>query len=199
MVMDLHGSITGDDGRSGSISGPADRAVLSAVRRFSDAVLIGAQTMRTEIYSPLRMSADRQALRRDRGLAAAPRLVIVSASLELPWDAPVFHESTQPPLIVAPHSSPADRRAGLPDSVELLLAPGERVEPRWLVDALADRGLAHVACEGGARLLSEMAKANCIDEWDLTVSGVTGAQRYRPVAARSEDEFVFTRFLREDI
>src|SRR4051812_14687194 len=53
MVMTLDGASAGPDGRSRSISSVGDRAVLSAVRRFSDVVLIGAVPFRAERYRPM--------------------------------------------------------------------------------------------------------------------------------------------------
>ena len=52
-VMTLDAAAAGADGRSGSISGPADLEVLLAVRRWSDAVVVGAATMRLERYKPV--------------------------------------------------------------------------------------------------------------------------------------------------
>ena len=54
MVMTLDGAVAGADGRSGSISSTTDREVLAEVRRLSDAILVGAATVRVEPYGPLR-------------------------------------------------------------------------------------------------------------------------------------------------
>lgn len=195
-VMSLEGEVAGADGRSGSISGPADRRVLAAVRRWSDAVVVGAATMRMERYSPMRVNEAATAERQARGMAAGPRLVVVSASLDLPWSDPVYAESAVSPLIVTTADADAAARARVPGTCELLVAPGAGVDPRWLVDELVRRGLIHVVCEGGPRLLREFLDAGVIDEWAMTLSGVTTAGAYQAVAARCEDEFVFTRFIR---
>lgn len=197
MVFSLEGAVAGPDGSSRSISGPADRAVLSACRRLADAVVIGAQTMRAEVYSPMRTTSERMAMREARGLAPAPRLVIVTASLDLPWEAPAFHESALPPLILASSSAPVARMALVPDTCELIVAPDREVEPAWILSQLVDRGLRHVLVEGGPRLLAQFAQSGDIDEWALTLSGIVGKARYAPVASRAEDEFLFTRFIRK--
>ncbi|MFZ0157904.1 MAG: dihydrofolate reductase family protein, partial [Kineosporiaceae bacterium] len=44
MISTLDGSATGPDSLSGSIGGPADRAVFSAVRGVADVILAGAGT-----------------------------------------------------------------------------------------------------------------------------------------------------------
>jgi riboflavin biosynthesis pyrimidine reductase len=196
-VIALDGAVSGPDGRSGSISGPADRHVLGAVRRWSDAVVVGAATMRIERYNPMRVSTAVSAQRLEHGLAAAPRLVVVSASLDLPWTDPVYSESTLAPLIVTIAAASAEMRGRVPDSCELLVAPGDRVDPVWLREQLIDRGMRRIVCEGGRALLDEFARAGVVDEWALTLSGIVGGYRFAPDLARCEDEFVFTRFIRQ--
>ena len=115
-VTALDGAYAGADGRSGSISGPADRRVLAAVRRWSDAVVVGAATMRVERYTPMRVSDEVASERVARGLAPAPRLVIISGSLDLPWSDPVYSESTLPPLIVTGERSAADVLGRVPQT-----------------------------------------------------------------------------------
>lgn len=196
-VMALDGAAAGPDGRSGSISGPADRRVLGAVRRWSDAVVVGAATMRAERYNPMRVSEAVAAERLAAGQQVAPRLVIVSASLDLPWSDPAYAESMLPPLIVTVASAPAESLARVPSTCEVLVAPGERVDPLWLREQLVDRGMKRIVCEGGRALLADFARAGAVDEWALTVSGLMPAGSFAPVLARCEDEFVFTRFVRQ--
>ena len=196
-VMALDGAPAGPDGRSGSISGPADRKVLGAVRRWSDAVIVGAATMRAERYNPMKVSEAVAAERVAAGQQVAPRLVIVSASLDLPWSDPAYAESMLPPLIVTVDSAPAEARARVPSTCEVLVAPGERVDPMWLREQLVDRGMERIVCEGGRALLADFARAGVVDEWALTVSGLMPAGTFAPVLARCEDEFVFTRFVRQ--
>jgi riboflavin biosynthesis pyrimidine reductase len=197
VAITLEGKHAGPDGRSGSISGPADRAVLGAVRCFSDAVVVGASTMRIERYNPMRPVEAVQAERLAQGLAPASRLVIVSASLDLPWQDPVYAESTLPPLIVTVESAPTAARDAVPSTCELLVAPGVSVDPHWLLAELAARGLDRIVCEGGPRLLDDFARAGVIDEWALSLSGHVAHGDYVPVLARAEEEFVFTRFVRQ--
>ena len=195
-VMTLDGAAAGADGRSGSISGPADLEVLLAVRRWSDAVVVGAATMRLERYKPMRSREGVSAERLARGRSAAPRLVIVSGSLDLPWGDPAYSESTLPPLIVTSASATEDARARVPETCELLVAPGDRVDPTWLRAQLIERGLERIVCEGGRSLLDDFARAGAIDEWALSLSGRAGVSEFTPVAVRTQDSFVFTRFVR---
>jgi riboflavin biosynthesis pyrimidine reductase len=196
MVMTLDGGIAGPDGHSGSISGPADLRVLIAIRRSCDAVIVGAETMRVERYKPFRSRPEIAERRASAGQALAPRLVIVSASLDLPWSDPVYSESTLPPLIVAGSASDPAARERVPQTCELLVAPTPDVDPAWLLEECASRGLDRIVCEGGRRLLGSFLAADVVDEWALTLSGITRTGDFVPAMARPEDDFVFTRFVR---
>jgi riboflavin-specific deaminase-like protein len=170
MVMTLDGAIAGADGRSGSISSVADRAVLSEVRRLSDAILVGATTVRAEPYKPVRGRPEFAAERKSEGLAPSPVLVVVSASLDLPWDAPMFGESSIRPLVVTTESVSEKARRNARKHADLLVLPGDRLEPRVLVDELSTAGLRRVVCEGGPGLVSTMAAGSVIDEVNLSIS-----------------------------
>jgi riboflavin biosynthesis pyrimidine reductase len=196
-VMALDGAESGPDGRSGSISGPSDREVLGAIRRWSDAVIVGASTMRIERYNPMRTGDAVARQRREQGRLPAPRLVVVSSSLDLPWSDPVYSESTMRPLIVTSESASVQARRSVPDTCDLLVAPGDRVPPEWLRQRLVDMGLVRMVCEGGRALLADFVRADVVDEWALTLSGRIQGREFAPVWSRCEDEFVFTRFLRQ--
>lgn len=196
MVMGLDGATVGPDGGSRSLSGPADLAALLAIRSHSDAVVIGAETLRVERYKPFRAKPEFQQSRAAQGLDVAPRLVVVSASLKLPWEEPVFTESALRPLVatVAGHDPAWLERAR--QHAEILVAPGARVDPAWLLDELYARRLHRIVCEGGRALLESFADAGEIDEWDVTMSGIAGATRFDLVDTREQDGFLFTRFRR---
>ena len=149
MVTTLDGAAAGPDGLSGSISGEADKLVFDAVRREADAVLIGAGTMRAERYGPFRGRA---------------RLAIVSRSLDLPWDAPVFSESAQPLLVLASDGADASQ---VPDTCEVVRVADD---PEAFIHALEERGLGRIVCEGGPSLLRDLVAAGLVDEADITVS-----------------------------
>ena len=50
MITSLTGSAVGGDGTSETLTGGADRLILSAIRAAADAVIVGAQTVRAESY-----------------------------------------------------------------------------------------------------------------------------------------------------
>ena len=209
MVTTLDGAAAGPDGLSGSISGAADQAVFSAVRRYADAVLIGAGDPRAERYQPMRAQDEDAEARRSQGLAPAPRLAIVSGSLDLPWDERVFRESALPPLIVTGTDPDPAGLARVPETCEVVALPGEAVDPAAILDALEARDLRRVVCEGGPTLLHEFVAAGMLDEADITISPTfAGTGRSPQTSVLGEvagfeltqvltaDDFLMARYLR---
>ena len=204
MVTTLDGAAAGPDGLSGSISGDADQAVFAAVRRQADAVLIGAGTLRTERYKPMRAKEEDAEARREQGLATAPRLVIVSGSLELPWSEPVFSESALPPLILTGTNADPAALAQVPATCEVVTLAGDlagdTVGAAAILDAMEERGLRRIVCEGGPTLLHDLVAAGLLDEADITVSPVFTGTNLSPHTPGLRDvaEFELAQVLTAD-
>lgn len=170
MVMTIDGAVAGPDGRSRSISSATDREVLNEVRRLAGAILVGASTVRAEPYAPMLARPEATAERASLGLDVAPVIVVVSASLDLPWDAPMFAESAVRPLVVTVESADHDAQRRAREHSELLVLPGDRIQARVLVDRLSQAGLRRLVCEGGPGLVRTLATGGVVDEVDLSVS-----------------------------
>jgi riboflavin biosynthesis pyrimidine reductase len=170
MVMTLDGAAAGPDGLSGSITSAGDQVVFRAIRRMAEVVLVGAETIRKERYSAMRRSEDEQRRRATLGLSPAPVVTIVSLSLDLPWDEPLFASSTVTPIVLTAEAADPDRVAQARRHADVVVLPGDRVRPADALDALEDRGLRRVVCEGGPRLLAELVEAGLLDEADITIS-----------------------------
>lgn len=170
MVTTLDGAAGGPDGLSGSISSGADQAVFTAVRRHADAVLIGAGTMRAERYGPMRADGTDARAREDAGQAPAPVLVMVSGSLDLPWDEAVFSDSTITPIVLTTTGADDGAVATARQHADVVALPD--LEPATILEALEERGLRRVVCEGGPGLLAAMVDAGALDEADITLSPV---------------------------
>ena len=209
MATTLDGASAGSDGRSGSISSPADRAVMSEVRRYSDAILVGAGTFRAERYRPQRPEQAIQQRRTELGLRPAPVMVLVSRSLDLPWQEDAFRASVVPPLVVTTESCGAAALDVARRYAQVVVLPGEDLAVTDLMALLEGRGLRRVLCEGGPHLLAEIARAGYLDELDLTLSPlmVGGGQvalgtpnpippHFRLTQLITAGDFLFTRYLR---
>lgn len=210
MVTTLDGAANGPDALSGSISGDADKAVFDAVRTLADVILVGAHTIRAERYGPVRAAAYPAQARASAGLAPAPLLVVVSLRLDLPWDLPLFSDSTQRPLVVCAGDPDAETLATAREHAEVAVLDGPRVEPEALLTLLEERGLHRIVCEGGPTLLAQLVAADVVDEADITLSPVfagTGhspqtsalldVARFRLAHVIVRDGFLMNRYLRE--
>jgi riboflavin biosynthesis pyrimidine reductase len=150
MVTTLDGAALGADDASGSISSKADK-------------VIGAGTMRIERYRPLKAKPKHQEERASAGLRSAPVVVMVSGSLNLPWDEEIFSESAFTPIIVTSEAADADSIAQAREHCEVVVLPGELVAPGAVLDMLTERGLNRIVCEGGPHLLRALAAENLLD------------------------------------
>jgi riboflavin biosynthesis pyrimidine reductase len=203
MVAGLDGSAA-VHGRVGALSSPEDAQLFERMRGLADVVLVGAETVRRERYGPVR---------RPDGLDAgrAPlRIAVVSASLELPADLPLFRDTSPDrlPIIVTTGRSDLSKLEDLP--VEVIVAGRTRVDPERALSELAARELRVVLCEGGPRLLGTLIAVDLLDEYLLTLAPLVGGDRL-PVVDTSEmtelrafdlihvaeeDGSLFLRFLR---
>jgi riboflavin biosynthesis pyrimidine reductase len=173
---------------SGSaISGrePADRFVMGLLRACADAVLIGAGTLRatpTHHWTPEHVYPDAApefaALRRERGLAERPELVVATASGHLPAD----HPALEAGAVIATTTAGARRLAGrLPDTCTILtLGEGESVDPGALVAAVRARGHTTILTEAGPRLIGRLVDRALLDELFLTLAPVLAGRGETP-------------------
>src|SRR5699024_1270541 len=82
MVAGLDGTAA-IHGRVGALSTAPDQDLFRRMRQIADVVMIGAQTVRSEGYAPMRLDEDAQAQRRSRGQSEMPPVAVVSRSLDL--------------------------------------------------------------------------------------------------------------------
>lgn len=171
MVSTLDGAAMGADGRSGSISSPADRTVFHALRRLCDAVLVAAGTVRDEGYAAMRVGVTSGQARRAAGMTEHPVFVIASRSLALDPTSPIFTDAPQRPVIVTVATAPAARRTALARVADVVDCGAESIEAEALRAALAERGIHDVLCEGGPTFLGSLLVNGGIDELCLTLAG----------------------------
>ena len=168
-VSSLDGAAT-EHGLSGGLSGSADRRVFELLRRLCDVVLVGAGTVRTEGYGAMRVEEAAQRARLAAGRTAHPVFAIVSASLDLDPAGAIFRDAPERPVVLTTEHSRADTRAALAEVADVIVCGQERVEPARLVQALAERGLTRIHCEGGPHLFGDLIAAGVVDELCLTLS-----------------------------
>jgi riboflavin biosynthesis pyrimidine reductase len=164
------------DGRSRSLSGPADRAAFMAMRACADAVLVGAGTVRAENYGPVKLDEGTQRRRVDRGQEPLPRLAIVSGAADLDPRAKVF--SGAKPLLLT-SAKGANSRPDLGPVAEVTVCGEDVVDLGYALDHLSALGLVRVLCEGGPTLMSSLLAHDLVDELCLTISPVLAGSGHR--------------------
>jgi riboflavin biosynthesis pyrimidine reductase len=156
------------DGRSGGLACPGDREVFRSLREICDVVLVAAGTARTERYGRPAVSDAARTWRTAHGRLAHPRLVLVSASLDVPVDQPFLGGDGPEPLVLHPTGSdPGPLPAGLEARA---VGSGSTVDLRAALASLANDGVGLVLCEGGPALLGQLTAAGLVDELFVTVS-----------------------------
>ncbi|MGW6279437.1 pyrimidine reductase family protein [Kribbella sp. NPDC055071] len=187
-VTSLDGAVT-LEGLSGGLSSKDDQNMLGRLRMLSDVVLVGAGTLRAEGYGGLRLGAKRRTWRAEQGLAENPTLAVVSARLELAADSPVFTEAPARAMVITCAAAPDHQRKALAEVADVLVCGEDEVDLTAAVEALVERGLKQILCEGGPHLLGSLTSADLVDELCLTVSPLLagpGARRITDGLASTE-------------
>jgi riboflavin biosynthesis pyrimidine reductase len=176
-------------GRSGGLSGEADRQVFTILRSLADVIIVGAQTARTEQYRPARPEDIRAELR--AGRPATPPIAVISRRLDLDPQARLF--TAAPPqartIVITTGLARRDRRAELEKHADVIVAGAERVDLSAALAALAARGHRRMLAEGGPHLLGDLVRAKLLDELCLTISPlIAGPGPGRIVASLGLDD-----------
>ncbi len=171
MVTTVDGAARDERGRSGGLAGEGDREVFRTLRALADGILVGAGTVRVEGYGPHRLRADLARRREADGQPNPAPIVVVSRSLALDLDTPMFTEAVTPTVIVTCEHAPADLRKAA-ERVARVLVAGERdVDlPRAIAALRGELGLLHLLCEGGPTLNAGLMAAGLVDELCLTLA-----------------------------
>lgn len=154
------------EGRSGGLSGPADRSLFHALRATADAVMFGARTANVERYGRMIKDPDRRAWRGRSGLATEPLAVCVSGDLSVSAQLPLLGD---PEARVVVGTRAAGRLEGVAAGVEYVRLADRSLAP--LMRSLrTDHGVEHALCEGGPTLGAALLSEDLVDEIHLTVS-----------------------------
>lgn len=195
-IASLDGGATAE-GTSGALGGPGDRALFALMRELADVIVVGAGTVRMENYGGASLSASARAARQRRGQSELPPVAIVTASGRLDRDMKVFTHSEVTPLVLTCTDVAGDTAARLGPAAEVIDCSGAesgRVDPRVLLDRLAERGLLRVLTEGGPELHSSFIEAGVLDELCLTIAPmVVGGQARRIATGPGQAETGYTR------
>jgi 5-amino-6-(5-phosphoribosylamino)uracil reductase len=151
------------------LSDEEDLDRVDAERAASDAILVGANTLRRDDPRLLVRSAERRALRERAGLPASPLKVTVTRRADLDPRLRFFAPGGAAKVVYAPASKVealAERLGGVAE----VRAGGEEVDLGWLLDDLAARGVGRLMVEGGEAVHTAFLTAGLADELQLVVA-----------------------------
>ena len=151
------------------LSNEADLRRVDAVRAESDAILVGAATVRHDNPRLLVRSAELRAGRRRRGLDASPVKVTVTEGGCLDRDSNFFTTGDSEKLVYCASRSAARVRRGLAGAATVVDA-GQPVDLADVVGDLHARGVRRLMVEGGGRIHTQFLTQGLADELHLVVA-----------------------------
>lgn len=162
LTLDGHATV---EGRAGPIGSATDLEMLVGLRATADAVLVGAGTLRAERYGRMVRDPTKRAVRERRGLPHDPLAVIISGSLDLPWDIRLFTDGGGRVLIFTASDEDPPETA---TPVRVIRHEGRVDVPEALRHLRVERGIRGLLCEGGPALHAQLLAAGLVDELFVT-------------------------------
>ncbi|MEU4809713.1 dihydrofolate reductase family protein [Nocardia fluminea] len=152
------------------LSNAADFDRVDQIRAESDAILIGARTLRTDNPRLLVNSAERRAARMSAGRPEFPVKVTVTDSGDLDPGLRFWHTGGAKLVYTSDAGAAAlgDRLGGLAEVVSL----GERLALPALVADLGTRGIHRLMVEGGTGMHTGFLAADLVDEIRLAIAPI---------------------------
>jgi 5-amino-6-(5-phosphoribosylamino)uracil reductase len=153
------------------LSNDADFDRVDGVRAGSDAILVGAATVRHDDPRLQVRCAARVRERRERGLAAQPVKVTVTNRAKLDPGARFFTVGTGPKLVYCA-SDTVDMATGELGDRCVVIDAGRPVELAAVLADLHRRGVRRLLVEGGGEVLTQLLTQGLADELHLVVAPV---------------------------
>ena len=210
MIASIDGAIS-IDGVSGGLGNDADFAVFMTLRNLADVILVAAGTARAEGYRAPKLATDIVGQRHSRGQRDRPTIAVVTRSLRLDLDGPLFSETDYRPAVVTVEAADRTTLTEVEKVADVMLAGQSDVNMGQAVRELGARYGPVVLVEGGPTLNGQLAAADLLHELCVTVSpklvgGTSGrmlanapvhdARQYELDRAMPAGGLLFTRYLR---
>ncbi|MHA6324974.1 bifunctional diaminohydroxyphosphoribosylaminopyrimidine deaminase/5-amino-6-(5-phosphoribosylamino)uracil reductase RibD [Roseivivax sp. CAU 1753] len=175
LASSFDGRIATASGESQWITGPEARAYVHALRARSDAVMVGAGTVRAD---------DPALTARGMGDIRQPVRIVVSRLMDLPLMGKLARSAREVPVWIChgPDVPVELRRAWEGLGAELLPCrlAGRQLDATSVLAALGQAGLTRVFCEGGGALAATLMGADLVDELVGFTAGLALGAEGRP-------------------
>lgn len=155
-------------GKSGGLGNAADHELFHELRTAADAVMVGSGTLRTERYGRLVRDPDRRARREAAGRSPDPIGCVVSRSLRLPTEIPLFQD---PDSTIVVYTSSERELAPCRARVLVSRLPEAELTLTSVLGRLrADHHVRSLLCEGGPTILGALLAEGLVDELFLSLA-----------------------------
>ena len=168
-AMSIDGYLDSESPQRLAMSNAADFDRVDQLRAESDAVMVGASTVRRDDPRLLVRSEERRMLRLASGLPSSPAKVTVTCSGDLPVTSAFFCAGDVEKLVYCPEETEKRVRSALGD-VATVIALGEQVTMPAVADDLAERGVRRLMIEGGGQVHTQFLIDNLVDELQLVIA-----------------------------
>ncbi len=168
-AMSMDGYLDSASPHKLAMSNPADFDRVDQLRADSDAIMVGASTIRRDDPRLLVRSDERQLIRLAAGKSGSPTKVTVTASGDLPPRSAFFTEGDVEKLVYCPRWSARTIGSEL-GHVATVVPLGSRVTMTDVLADLASRGVERLMVEGGGRLHTQFLVDELVDELQLVVA-----------------------------
>ncbi|NQW71585.1 MAG: RibD family protein [Actinobacteria bacterium] len=151
------------------LSNAADLDRVDEVRAGCDAILVGAETVRSDNPRLLVRDEQRQSARLARGLRASPAKVTITRRAELSPSANFFTTGDVDKLVYcsSPVATLARERFG---SMATIVDSGECVHLRGVCEDLRERGVDRLMVEGGGTIHTQFLTEDLADELHIVIA-----------------------------
>lgn len=169
--VSLDGYLDSATGSRLILSNAADLDRVDEIRAGCDAILVGAETVRSDNPRLHVQDERRQLARVTRGLPASPAKVTITRTADLSPLANFFAVGDVDKLVYCPTPVAPLARDRL-GSVATIVDSGEFAQLRAVCEDLEKRGITRLLVEGGATVLTEFLSKDLVDELHLAIAPV---------------------------
>jgi len=181
-AVSIDGYLGSPGGQRLVLSNAADLDRVDAERAASDAILVGAGTIRADDPRLLVRSSARREARVARGCPPSPTKVTLTATGRLDPTAAFFTAGSAERLVycASPQLTAVRERLG---TAAMVLDGGAPPSPACVLEDLHRRGVRRLMVEGGGTVLTQLLTADLVDELQLVVAPLfVGDARARRLA-----------------
>jgi 5-amino-6-(5-phosphoribosylamino)uracil reductase len=162
------------------LSNAADLDRVDEVRSGSDAIMVGAGTIRSDDPALLVRSPARRDARVARGLPPSPARVALTCTGELDPAARFFTAGEGTRLVYAPCAAAGRARERLDGTGAEVVAAGDPLDLDVVLADLYERRVRRLMVEGGGTVLAQFLAAGLADELHLVIAPVFVGDRAAP-------------------